>query len=303
MNKMQGYTLLKYRNFRYLKVSSALIAIAVIAYALIKPAGGESYGGTWLGYTLGVLSTLIMLLLMWYGVAKRRINGTPDRRFNQSPPKVERRKNKPFPDATLQEWLSAHIYLGGSLLVLVTLHTGFHFGQNIHTLSYILMLLVMASGFYGLNAYMDYPRQITLNMGEDTLEGLLLKISELDELAAARAENMPDEVKTLLRKAKTQTRIGGTLLQQLSGEQRNCPTKLASEQLLQLCAIYKQHDQPKIMRDLYAAMLRKEKLVARARTEVMLNARMGFWLYLHAPLGIALLAALSAHIVSIFFYW
>lgn len=315
MDKMQGATLLKYRNYRYLKATSLLMVLAMTAYALIEPAGGESYGGTWLGYALGILSTMIMLLLIWYGITKRRITGAPDRRQRRTTdaysaerkPRTERRnprnRARGWYGTTLQEWLSAHIYLGTSLLVLVSLHTGFHFGWNVHTLSYALMLLVITSGFYGLYVYLNYPRLITLNIGDDTLDDVLLKIRELDELASTRALGLPDEVHALLLKASRETRIGGTLLQQLSGEQKDCPTRFAVGQLLQLCTKYDKDDQPKIMRDLYSALLRKEKLVARARTEIMLKARMECWLYLHAPMGIALLAALTAHIVSIYFYW
>ncbi|MFA6972355.1 MAG: hypothetical protein WC208_13290 [Gallionella sp.] len=317
---MQGSTLLKYKNYRYFKATSLLMAIAITAYALIKPTGGESYGGTWLGYLLGIVSTLIMFFLMWYGITKRRITGTPDRRKRSAGEQqkrgtaqdeerkyVERRKPhtkaRGLHGATLQEWLSAHVYLGASLIVLVSLHTGFHFGWNVHTLAYVLMLLVISSGLYGLNVYLNYPRLITLNMAEDTLEDLLLKIAELDELAGNRALDLPDEVNALVLKARQETRIGGTLLQQLSGDQRDCPTRFAVQQMQRLGEKYNQDDQSKIMRDLYSALLRKEKLVLRARTEIMLKARLECWLYLHAPLGIALLAALTAHIVSIFFYW
>ncbi|MDO8208115.1 MAG: hypothetical protein Q7T38_09925 [Gallionella sp.] len=317
MNKMQGATLLKYKNYRYFKATSLLMALAITAYVLIRPAGGESYGGTWLGYVLGILSTLIMVFLMWYGITKRRISGAPERRQQRirttrsdemaAQLKFERRKTRRktrgLSGATLQEWLSAHVYLGASLIVLVSLHTGFHFGMNVHTLAYVLMLLVITSGFYGLNVYLNYPRLITLNMAEDTLDDLLLKIAELDELACTRALGLPDEVNALVLKARHETRIGGTLFQQLSGEQRDCPTRHAVQQMLHLGEKYNQDDQPKIMRDLYSALLRKEKLVLRARTEIMLKARLECWLYLHAPLGIALLAALTAHIVSIFFYW
>lgn len=309
MKKMQGSTLLAYKNYRYLKVTSLLMILAVAAYAL--PAD-TPYGGTWLGYALGILSTLIMLLLMWYGITKRRITGTPERRQSHLRydviPKNERRnpanKARDFSaGASLQEWLSAHVYLGASLLVLVTLHTGFHFGLNVHTLTYILMLLVIASGLYGLTVYLNYPRLITLNMGEDTLDDLLLKIADLNEFARVRALGLPDDVNSLVLKSIRDTRIGGTLLQQLSAEQKHCPTRLAVEQLLQLCTEHNNEDDQKIIRDLYAALLRKEKLVQRARTEIMLKARMECWLYLHAPLGIALLSALTAHIVSIYFYW
>ncbi|MDO9011510.1 MAG: hypothetical protein Q7U78_06825 [Gallionella sp.] len=306
MNGMQGATLLKYRGHRYLKVTSALVLLAVAAYLLPGRTGDEAYGGTVSGYLLGIAATLIVLILMLYGVARRRIGGTPVAQADTEN-KVGRGK-RPFrmgrlEGATLQGWLSAHIYLGILLLVLATLHTGFHFGWNVHTLSYVLMLLVMVSGVYGLNAYLSYPTLITLNMGDDTLDDLFLKIAELDELAMACALELPDEVHALVQQACRETRVGGNLWQQLSGEQRDCPTRYAVQQLPALSATYGRNDQPKMIRELYAMLLRKEKLVQRARADVMLRARMTCWLFLHAPLGIALLAALTAHIVSIFFYW
>lgn len=324
MDMMQHATLLKYNNGRYLKVSGMLVAIAVAAYASVDAASEPSFGATRLGYALGIVSTLIMLLLMWYGIAKRRTPRVPDRRNHQecavskhnngdtqagflSQQKIERRrcpvKKSWRYGGTLQGWLSAHIYLGISLLVLSSLHTGFQFGWDVHTLSYVLMLLVIASGFYGIYAYLNYPRQITQNMADDTLDDLLLKIAELDELARVRALGLPDDVNTLVLKARRETRLGGSLFQQLIGHQRDCPTALAVQQVQELGKKYINDEQPKLMRDLYSVLLHKQKLVLRVRSEIMLKARLGGWLYLHVPLSIALLAALIAHVVAIFFYW
>jgi hypothetical protein len=50
-------------------------------------------------------------------------------------------------------------------------------------------------------------------------------------------------------------------------------------------------------------MLRKERLVGRARTDIRYKAIMDIWLFFHVPLSVALLAALVAHIVAVFFYW
>ena len=50
-------------------------------------------------------------------------------------------------------------------------------------------------------------------------------------------------------------------------------------------------------------MARKQELVDRARRAVALKARLDLWLYIHVPLSLALLAALIAHVVSVFFYW
>ena len=316
---MQRSGVLGYKNFRYLKATGLLSVIAIGAY-LIQD---QSYGGTWLGYALGILSVLNIGLLMWYGIAKRRISGAQDRRQYQKnatrkqdgdadqaglPGSSAERRKLQAKDSwrygvTLQGWLSAHIYLGASLIVFASLHTAFHFGWNVHTLSFVLMMLVIASGFYGVYAYLNYPRMITLNMGSGSMEDLLLKIGELDELARTRALSLPDEVNALVLRACRETRLGGNFFQQLKGWQRDCPTSFAVQQVLLLGKKYTKDDQPKLLRDLYSVLLHKEKLVLRARNLIMLQARLQAWLYLHAPLSVALLAALAAHIVAIYFYW
>lgn len=323
MDMTRRPNLMKYRNYRYFKATSLLVFAAMAAYVSVKPAGGEPYGGTWLGYVLGVISALIMLLLMWYGISKRRTPGMRDRRryhnarhgqgngaarsgvFSRQ---KEERRTRPAKESwrhggTLEGWLSAHVYLGASLIVLTTLHAGFQLGWNVHTLAYVLMWLVIASGFYGMFAYLHYPRLITQNMGRDTLDEVLIKIAELDELARIRALGLPDEVNAMVLKARQETRVGGNLFQQLSGRQRGCPTELAVKQIRQLGEKFINEDQPKLMRDLYSVLLHKQKLVLRARNEIMLKARLQFWLYFHAPLTIALLAALFAHVVAVFYYW
>ena len=62
-------------------------------------------------------------------------------------------------------------------------------------------------------------------------------------------------------------------------------------------------EQAQTNRTLYTLMLKKQGLVARARRDVALKARLNLWLYFHVPLSVALLAALATHIVSVFFYW
>ena len=47
---------------------------------------------------------------------------------------------------------------------------------------------------------------------------------------------------------------------------------------------------------------RKNALLFRIRRHIRHKSLMGGWLFLHIPLTFALLAALTAHIVSVFFY-
>ena len=47
----------------------------------------------------------------------------------------------------------------------------------------------------------------------------------------------------------------------------------------------------------------KEAMLARMRRHLRLKGWLQVWLYVHVPMTFALIAALSAHIVSVFFYW
>lgn len=270
---------LEYNHYRYLKLALLLVAAAITAYILHRPAIGP-YGGTWLGYILGVIATAIVLLLLWLGVRKRNYYGA----------------------GTMQGWLSAHVYLGMSLIVVATLHSGFQFGWNIHTLAYVLMLGVISSGFYGIYAYLRFPHLLTINLNNDSFKSLLQEIHKLDLLARGHALQLSDEIINLTAKASNATRIGGSVLEQLKGRVQDCPTSRAVTRLHQLGKEMK-GVQMKAHRELYTLMLRRETLVARVRRDIMLRARLRFWLYIHVPLSIALIAALIAHISAIFFYW
>lgn len=307
---MQRDTLLEYKNYRHFKISALLTVAAILAYLFHRPAMG-AYGGSWLGYLLGIVSALIVVALVLYGVRRRFAPMRTERRnssYASLPQDIsDRRKHAGnqlrHQGATLQGWLSAHTCLGIALVVLATLHTGFQFGWNIHTSAYALMMIVIISGCYGIYAYLRFPSLMTANMGEvGTFDALLREIDDLDKQASVKSLQFSDDICAIVLKARQETRIGGNLFQQLTAYQRNCPTAQALQRLQVLGKSLK-YDQLKSFDDLYSIMAHKESLVRRARRDVMYRARLEFWLYLHAPLSIAFLTALIAHIVAIFYYW
>ena len=276
---MQRSNIFDYKQYFYFKIAVVIILVAFVAYLMFEPTVGH-YGGSWIGYVLGTISAILVLWMTWYGVRKRRYRGS----------------------GATQGWLSAHIYLGTALTVLVTLHSGFNFGLNIHTLAYGILLIVVISGFFGNYTYMIYPRQMTENMGEDNLDGLLLRIAEADKLARQIALIMPDNINNIVARACSETAIGIGLLEQLRGYQPNCPTAIAVEQLA-LMGNDLTTEQRKPYRELYSIMVRRQSLVRRVRQDLMYRARLGFWLYFHVPFTIALLVAMMAHIIAVFLYW
>jgi hypothetical protein len=276
---MRHRTILEYRDYRYLKLAAFIVLASIFAYGWYKYPLGH-YGGSPLGYTLGTIGALLILWLMWLGVQKRRYRTTGD----------------------VKGWLSAHIYLGASLIVIATLHTGFQVGLNVHTLAYVLMMVVIASGFYGMYAYLRFPRMMTENLAEDTLDSLTLKIADVDRDARRIALTMSDDVNKAVLLSVQETKIGGGVYAQLRESNAKCPTT-AAVKFIKDNPPKDKGDVARKHQDLYALMLRKQRLVARARTDIRYKAMMDLWLYVHVPLSLALLAALVAHIVAVFFYW
>lgn len=284
----QHQSILEFRHGRYLKVALLLCAAAIAVYCWHEPPAVylKPYGGTWLGYTLGTIGAVLILWLMLLGIRKRRYGSSV---------------------GTLQGWTSAHVYLGISLIIIATLHCGFEFGWNIHTLAYVLMMLVIGSGFVGIYAYLRYPGFMTSNLSGETLEQMLLKVSDLERKCKRIALNLPDEVNALFanasKRAAEVSALGGSFRRQLAGVDPKHPMRVARDQLLKMGVRGYSAEQAKAHEQLVAEMSRIVTLTDRVRRDLQLRARMQAWLFAHVPLSFALLAALTAHIISVFYFW
>jgi hypothetical protein len=62
-------------------------------------------------------------------------------------------------------------------------------------------------------------------------------------------------------------------------------------------------EQANTNKEVYTLILNKNELLNRARRDMRHKAVLDLWLYIHVPLAVALLAALSVHVVSVFLYW
>ncbi len=204
-------------------------------------------------------------------------------------------------------WASAHVYLGTSLIIIATLHCAFEFGWNIHTLAYALMMLVIVSGFFGVYAYLRYPESMTANLAGETLETMLLKVSDLETKCKKVALDLPDEVNALvsnaIKQAAERSALRGSLRRQLAGVDMKHPMRVARDRLLKISTRNYSPEQAKVQEQLVVEMSRIVALTDRVRRDVQIRALMQVWLYFHVPLSFALLAALIAHVVSVFYFW
>lgn len=298
---------LRHARWRYLKAAAALCAVASIVYLWHDPLDGPN-GGTWLGYALGTIGALLIAWLAWLGVRKRQYASNL---------------------GTVRGWTSAHVYLGLALLVIATLHTGFQFGANLHTLAYVLMLLVIASGVVGIVVYARYPRLITDHRAQATREAWVEEVLDLNERAIQLADQISPEVHRFVLRGAEQVPLGGSWREQLLGvrgdgglAEMGALTEIlrqkltatgaeraaaaGSEQIIHFTdsRIMMSERDPAVerLKQLLELLTRRNDLAARVNQDVRMHARLQFWLYLHVPLTGALLAALAAHIVAVFLY-
>jgi hypothetical protein len=272
-------TFLGYGRFRHAKLLGVVVTVAIAAYVWDDPLGGPS-GGSWLGYGLGGVATALVAWLMWFGVRKRQhaARGAP-----------------------LRGWLSAHVYLGLALLVLVPLHSGFQFGWNIHTLAFVLMTATIATGMLGILAYAVVPSPMTLNRPGVKIEALLQEIADIDFECRQAAAMLPDFFAKAVTVSIEETTIGGGLLVQLRGQPRRCGTTRALEAI-------QDHDEDidaegsDNARRLLELLTLKRAQLARVRRDLRYKALLDLWLIVHVPLAFATVAGVIIHVFVVFYY-
>jgi hypothetical protein len=276
---------LRHGNFRWLQVATLLSAAAIGAYVWVdwqyRTRGGEPpSGGTWLGYILGTTAAGLIVWLAFLGLRKRMVSDTY---------------------YSLKAWVSAHVYLGLSLIVVATLHTGFQFGWNVHTLAYGLMLLVIASGAWGVWNYAVLPRRLHGNRGEITRKKMLDDIASLDAQLHTTAQPLDREAAQVVRTSIEDTDLAGGFWQRLFAAYGNCANRRAIARLQPLIA--RGGPQVDTLREIERLLRMKADQLALARRQMQITALLEAWLFVHIPATFALLAALTAHIVSVFLYW
>jgi hypothetical protein len=276
---------LRYAGFRWLKIATALLILVIGGFDIMEGRPGfrlRHIGGTWFGYTTGTIGALLIVWLAMLGVRKRAMTDG---------------------SWSLKAWVSAHVYLGLSLIVIVTLHSGFQFGWNIHTLAYALMMLVILSGAFGVVVYNRLPQKLSANRGETTQKQMLEMIRSLDGRLADAARPMGENLAQHVRASLEKTRIGGNFWQRLRGRQPRCATTLARLSLTKSREGMAAGPEAAALERVIHLLEQKEAVLKKARRHIQLRSWLEAWLYIHVPATFALIAALTAHIVSVFFYW
>lgn len=290
--------LLSYRRRRYSRLSIGLVLASLLVYFSQAPTLPRN-GGSWQGYALGGLSTALILWLAWLGIRKRSYRSRL---------------------GTVQGWTSAHVWLGLAVLPIAALHCAFQFGWNVHTLAFTLLTAVVLSGIYGMFAYLALPQRLVRSNGDQSRADWLTELNRIDARLRELAHDADARTQAIVESAVDRTSLGGGALAQWFGIDRSkvldpgaaeLGSRLVANRgqqrfidfLAARIPLVDQRGQAAMLQELLSLAGRRRRVLDTLRKGVRLNARLKLWLYLHIPLTLGLLAALTVHILVVFLYW
>ena len=236
--------------------------------------GGSNWG---LGY--GIAGTLLILLLAFFGIRKRWYRST---------------------FGTLEQWLQSHIYLGLLVLVILIFHTGMRFHDKVAVATFVLVVIVVASGAFGAILYVTVPRLLTEVESNLTVEDMSDQLNQLGRAMARIASGRSAAFQRIhdeLTKQATPGALAGWRLLVSRGRRK----KQEAADWARLIAIVPKEEQEDLRQMLVLSRQRKElllRLVYQQRYKNVLEA----WLYIHVPFTIALLVMAIVHIAGVFYY-
>lgn len=266
--------LFNYKRFLFLKWALLVCIVSALSYLFHQPRITAN-GGTWLGYGLGTVGALLIVWLMWFGVRKRQYG-------NQS--------------GNLRGWVSAHIYLGLALSVVATLHAGFQIGWNVHSLAYVLTMATIGTGVWGLSFYLRFPTEMSNVLNRQSPEQIVIQIESLDREAGKLLKQCGDSAQRLVAQSFKQG-IFNSRSEQRRGRVKQCLTEKA------VAALQAEMTRIDKLTDIYQNQVQRLRALKQLRRYYHMRYWLELWLSVHVPLSFGLLAALIAHVFSVFFYW
>jgi hypothetical protein len=238
------------------------------------PHGGSTYG---LAY--GIAGTALILLLAFFGIRKRWYRS----RFG-----------------TLEQWLQSHIYLGVLVFVILLFHAGGRFNDKIAVTAFVLAAIVVASGIAGAILYAIVPRMLTEVESELTVEEIADQLNQLARSMARIASGQSAPFQRIYDELMRQTAPGWLAGWRLILSRLRRKSQQDAD-WARLIGIVPREEQEELRQMLVVSRQRRElllRLIYQQRYKNILE----FWLYIHIPFTLALLAFAALHIAAVFYY-
>jgi hypothetical protein len=175
------------------------------------------------------------------------------------------------------------------------------------------MCLVILSGFFGIFVYRTYPTAQNELKKNQTIDDTFTQVEDFEAQLTRLAADASNGTKMLLNSAIERTVIGGGYLDQLLGRDNsslvldgrvvpNLDQDSALEALVERLA-RSEGDEHKALSQIVRVFNNRKKLIDVIRKDIRMQATIQVWLLFHVPVTFALIAALTAHIFSVFVYY
>lgn len=287
------------RSARRYALIALLLSAAALALYWTQPSSLPPNGGSWQGYVLGSVAAVLVLWLAALGIRKRSYRSTL---------------------GSVRGWVSAHLMLGLAVLWVASLHSAWQLGWNVHGLAYLLLLGVVLSGVYGMYAYLRLPARLAVLHAGLRREDWLTRLNRVDADMREQARAADALTLAVVESAIDRTTLGGGVLSQLLGRDRSRMVDPLAEPvgsktlpnrgqqpligfLSERVPKARKREEAAALQALLGLAAQRARALDVLRASIALQARLQLWLYLHVPMTLGLLAALIAHVLSVFLYW
>lgn len=274
-----GHSLLSYGSGRWFWISLAS-GLGLLLHYFNYHARTVAYGGSTEGLLYGVVGTALIGVLMYLGI---------------------RRRSYASRIGTLQEWVSAHVYLGLLTLLVIPLHAGFRFGWDVHTLAFVLLVIVVLSGVGGVVLYCIIPGHLTrfeARQQPDKIDPQLARlVADMRVVVKDKSNALVDLYRAELAASQQRTPSGWSLLR---GQTRDLLAERSAD-LAAKAATIPPEDQA-TFQVLSQLLLKKAQLELNLLQQMKLRNALNAWLYVHVPVSIAMVCAVVIHLIVVFWY-
>ena len=271
---------LTYRSGRWFWISAAT-ALGLVLHYLSYQSRTVAYGGSIEGLLYGVAGTGLIAALMYLGI---------------------RRRSYASSTGTLQGWVSAHVYLGLLTLLVIPMHAGFRFGLDVHTLAFVLLVVVVFSGVVGLFLYRNIPGRLTkyeAGQQADKIDPEMARLlSDMRALVKDKSDVLVQIYKEEVAALQHRDPKGWSLL--LKGQGSDLLAARSAELAKKVSAIPPE-DQA-TFQIISQLLLKKTQLEVNLLRQMQLRNALQAWLYIHVPVSIAMVFAVGLHLIVVFLY-
>jgi len=264
-----------------------LVAVYIVFYCVYSP-HTLPHGGTVLGLSYGAIGVAAILLLMYYGRRKRAYRAA---------------------HGSLQAWLSSHVYIGLLTLFIIPMHAGFVFGVNVHTLAFLLLVMVVLSGLWGAYLYAAKPKIFGQFGAEVVYPGDVVNWDNIDNRLNRTIRQMQALIKNktspVFQEMYDKEIERGQATRHIGWQLMFRPVPAVGNPLVEFQEYLQKIDKEDERLDfnrLAAFAKRKRDLEYQLATQMRLKNILEAWLYIHLPVSIALLVAVAVHIFVVVYY-